>query len=183
MDAVVAARAFFASQKLPFPPLPAHFEAKLGAVSEHLFATLPVNVSAFDLEVWADEVSASSAPLALLGVDGRGINSWAMHYYLVDGPLALFVQSPWGGAYDDEADARSRITRAFDTCAKLQQLVDETMRLGKMPARQRLLVVHSRLADPRCVWLHADRPPEPLTAPPGTAPLAHAIELFTALNT
>ena len=29
---------------------------------------------------------------------GHGMNSYAINYHLVDGPLALFVQAPWGGA-------------------------------------------------------------------------------------
>ena len=42
----------------------------------------------------------------VVGHDGHGVNSWAMHYYIVRGPLALFLQTGWGGAYmDTEAEA------------------------------------------------------------------------------
>lgn len=37
----------------------------------------------------------------LMGFDGHGLASRAMHYYLVQGPLALFLQLSWGHAFED----------------------------------------------------------------------------------
>ena len=173
--AAAQARAFFTSQELPYPPLPARFEASLVAVSDHLFATLPVKLSAFDLEVWADRVDASSPDWALLGVDGRGINSWAMHYYLVEGPLALLVQWPWGGVYGDADADRQRIVEAFEQCATLQDRARGPGGLALARQGKRLLVVHSPLAESRCVWLEAGKPDAPLVLPGGVAPLTFAL--------
>jgi hypothetical protein len=35
----------------------------------------------------------------VIGHGGHGVNSYALSYYLVRGPLALFIDAMWGGAY------------------------------------------------------------------------------------
>src|SRR5262245_19874489 len=86
------ARALFAGEDLPFPPLSSDLAAELREVGPGIFSTRPEESSPYNLEIFSLE--AQSAPAvsnyALVGFDGHGINSWATHYYLVDDALALF---------------------------------------------------------------------------------------------
>lgn len=178
-----AAQAFFADQGLPFPPLPPALSADLQPAKPHLFATCAVEHSAFDVELWIGAVDANAAPRALLGVDGRGFNSWAMHYFLVDGPLALFVQCPWGGAFGDAGRDAERVKAAFAACGPLQEAAARALHEGRAPIGRRLLVVHGAILDERCAWLTDKAAGEGARlAPQGHASsLELAIEVFDSL--
>ena len=52
-----------------------------------------------------------------VGHAGHGINSYAMHYFLVYGPVALFAQLPWGGAYMDSTETARVIRSVSSTSA------------------------------------------------------------------
>lgn len=147
------ARKAFQEEGLPFPPLPAAFEARLKADSEYLFASCEVPYSAFDMASWAYAVDAETPPYALLGFDGRGINSWAVHYFLVEGPLALFVQVPWGGVYTDKDLQLPQVASAFDSARILQAKILEAQHRNLLPAGHRLVVMDSPLNEPLCYWV------------------------------
>src|ERR1700719_2996338 len=91
------ARALFAAEGLPFPPLPERFASALREESPHLFATRASEAPPYNLEVFSLEIQQDPAvpDYAVVGFDGHGTNSWAVHYYLVEGALALFIQLPW----------------------------------------------------------------------------------------
>ena len=93
------ARALFAAEQLPFPPLSERFAAALREENPHLFATRSLEAGPYNLEIYSLEIEQESAvpDYAVVGFDGHGINSWAVHYYVVEGALALFIQLPWAG--------------------------------------------------------------------------------------
>ena len=94
------ARALFTAEGLPFPELPPTLAGQMQPFGELLFGTRDPETGPYALDVFRDAVYEQPVTdYALLGFDGHGINSWALHYYLVQGPLALFIQLPWGGAY------------------------------------------------------------------------------------
>ena len=57
----------------------------------HLCSTRPLDDAPYNLEVYSLEARENpSVPnYAVLGFDGHGINSWAVHYFLVEDALAL----------------------------------------------------------------------------------------------
>jgi hypothetical protein len=153
------ARALFAAEQLPFPPLPERFAAALRAESPHLFATRSLEARPYNLEIYSLEIQQEPAvpDYAVLGFDGYGTNSWAVHYYAVEGALALFIQLPWGGAYVDADDGRRTITAAFTWAEKLHTDVRRARQQGLIPEGWRLLVVASEFAAPGWAWV----PPAP----------------------
>ena len=45
----------------------------------------------------------------MLSHSGHGVNSYAIHYYLVQRPLRMFLQLGWGGVYDDAKEDAAKI--------------------------------------------------------------------------
>ena len=170
------ARALFAAEGLPFPELPSTLAGQLQPFGELLFGTRDLETGTYSLDVFRDAVYEQPvADYALLGFDGHGINSWALHYYLVQGPLALFVQLPWGGAYIDPAEAKQRIGDAFALAATLTAELAVAQSARALPSGVRLVVTESQFAESGCAWLKAPgAPPAEFWQPPGS-PLAQAV--------
>ena len=63
------------------------------------------------------------AEYALLAHDGHGINSYAIHYYLVWRSLNLFLQLPWGGVYEDSKESKADIRKCFGVASRLVRRV------------------------------------------------------------
>lgn len=149
------ARQAFASERLQFPPLPGRFASTLDAESDHLFVSgpAPVPYGPYSLTSWAFGVGANTEAFAVAGFDGGGFNSWAAHYFVVEGPLGLFVQENWGGIYMDADKQRSLIAIAFDKSAKLQAKILQAQNRNLIPSGQRLVVIDSPICEHRCYWV------------------------------
>ena len=61
----------------------------------------------------------------LLAHAGHGVNSYAIHVFVVHGPLALFLQVPWGGVYMDPKKSARRLADVFDCAGQLITAVRE----------------------------------------------------------
>ncbi len=155
-----AARDAFAGEGLPWPPVPEPLASALQPVAdtaEGVFATRTLPIGPYALEAYVGEALAGKAPgdYALVGFDGHGMNSRAAHFYLVRGPLALFVQVPWGGAFAEAEAERTEVTQAFDWSGRLLARVTELQSTGRWPANRRLFVVETRLGHRRWGWASA----------------------------
>lgn len=167
-----AAYLFEEMLELPAPPLPAGFAQTMrvlgpGVVGTREDAPGPYGLSWFLRELEEKPV----ADYLLAGHSGHGSNSWAIHYYLVQAPLALFIQIPWGGGYMDNALAGARVRRAFAEAAALITAKG----LDDLPAERRLVVVASDLAG--SAWGLAGLPGKGALAglEPAADPLAAAL--------
>jgi hypothetical protein len=89
----------------------------------------------------------------LMGFAGHGTSSWALHYYFVQGPLALFLQLAWGGAFDDPEAAANRIEGCLELAEDLRLDIAEVKRAGRLPRDQRLVVVESDFTQSRSGWI------------------------------
>lgn len=169
-------RTLFATEGLPFPELPPALADQMRPFEELLFGTRDPETGPYALDVFRDAVYEQPvADYALLGFDGHGINSWALHYYLVQGPLALFIQLPWGGAYTDPDEARARVGEAFALAATLTAELAGAQAARALPGGVRLVVTDSQFVEPGCAWLKAPgAPPVEFWRPPGS-PLAQAV--------
>jgi hypothetical protein len=153
------ARSLFAAEELPFPPVPAELASALREVRSNVYSTRPVKIPPYTLGAYSFEVQEERVPsYALIGFDGHGVNSWAVHYYLVDDALALFIQLPWGGAYVEPDEARRAIGVAFSWAEKLQAETRRARREGLIPQGWRLLVVGSRFEEPGWAWVPSPPP-------------------------
>ena len=91
----------------------------------------------------------SVADYLQFGHDGYGINSYAVHYYLAYGALALALQLSWGGALTDPDEAARYIETVFDAATDLIALAEQQPAAGK-----RLLVAVSDHLGAGLSWLH-----------------------------
>jgi hypothetical protein len=152
--ALEAARVLFNAEGLVFPPVPGRFVPGLRALSEEVFGTRAAGAGLYDLEPYAAELTAGPVDdYVAFGFHGRGFNSWAVHLYWVDGPLALLAQVGWGGAYTDAEAARRRVEGTFGLAGQVKKLLDEAAAAGRVPAGWRMLVVASDFAPPRFGWV------------------------------
>ena len=97
------------------PPIPDGLAPRLRAYGEWVFSTFDPPAPPYDVFRYLAELGADDAEDGLLiAHDGHGVISWALHYYLLNGPLACFLQLPWGGAMSDGAADAERIATAFE---------------------------------------------------------------------
>jgi hypothetical protein len=160
-DATAATpRALFATEDLPFPALPAALEHALAPAGEHLFSTKPLSHGAYTVESFAAEAAAGNAgeDYAVVGIDGYGVNSWAVHAYLVEASHAIFVQLPWGGIYRDLADDRKAIETSFAWAAGVAARARAARGEGRIPHGVRLLVLDSTFVRSAWGWVWPGKP-------------------------
>jgi len=153
-QAWTAAQALFKKEGLSCPHVPPHLASSLQADGT-VFSTRPLPSSPYDIEHFLMEIEAEPGlpDYAVVGFAGHGTNSWAMHHYVVDKGLALFIQLPWGGAYLDPEPARQEISEMARWAMELQGQLDRANGLRKIPAGVRLLVAASRLGPAGWHWL------------------------------
>ena len=105
MSDIDKAKQLFQKAGLSFPPIPPELSSQLKEQSEWLFSTRPIEVSPYILRHYVDEAEKSAVKdYALLAHSGHGVNSYAIQYYLVDGPLRMFLHLGWGGVYMNAAE-------------------------------------------------------------------------------
>lgn len=107
MTDINRARGLFSSAGLAFPTLPDELALKLKERGQWVFSTGPIRMWTYELDRYVHQSQRRQIrDYALLSHAGHGINSYAIQYYLVYGPLRMFLFLGWGGAYgDDEKDA------------------------------------------------------------------------------
>lgn len=88
---------------------------------------------------------------------GHGVNSYAINYHLVDGPLAVFAQVGWGGVYSDPVASGARVKELFDRIAKLISASHKAKARGLTGPPGRLVVIESDLRR-EFAWGWVDRP-------------------------
>jgi hypothetical protein len=74
---------------------------------------------------------------------GHGANSCAINYHLVDGPLAVFVQVGWGGAYDDPVKSAAQVKEMFARVATILAACERAKERGLSGLSGRLVVIES----------------------------------------
>lgn len=110
-----AAFFMFKDLGLPLPPLPTALVRQLEEVDEHVYSTRPGAPSSLtQLAGLAEEAARGDAPPYLaFSYEGHGTNSWFVRYAAVLPHVAVFLELPFGGAFDDPLAARAVIERVF----------------------------------------------------------------------
>lgn len=155
-DVVRRAIRTFERAGLVAPPVPERFAGALRLIEPWCFATRdidPMSMYMFDRTV-SDGLAA--ADVVAFSHAGHGINSYAINYFLVDGPLALFAQVAWGGAYADSAESAAAVAQLFERCSALIRAMDDARMRDALPAG-RLVVVESQFRDLQA-WGWIDAP-------------------------
>lgn len=128
------------------------------ALAEHsptIFSTRPLADTTYDLSAFLSELASSPAvpDYAVIGFDGYGYNSWAVHHYCVQPGLALFIQLSWGGAFANADADRAAIIRMSSWAQGLLLQVAQLREQGLIPSGWRLLVIASTFGRSGWAWL------------------------------
>jgi hypothetical protein len=140
MSVLEQARRFFQKAGLAFPEIPAELAAGLKEQGKWLFSTRDLEMSPYNLDHYVQEEDQAPAAYVVLAHSGHGANSYAIQYYLVSGPLRLFLHLGWGGVYMDTEAAASEVRECFSLA---NEIVAATMASRKFALGERLTIVGS----------------------------------------
>jgi hypothetical protein len=140
MTDIEKARHLFQEAGLAFPTIPKQLAAGLKEQGEWLFSTRELKMSPYNDRYYIREDDGFSGDYAVLCHSGHGVNSYAIQYYLVYGPLRLFRFLGWGGIYMDADAAASQIRECFSLA---DEIVPAAMTVRKVGAGERLTIVAS----------------------------------------
>ena len=125
---------------MAFPKIPNELAVAIKEQSKWLFSTRELKTLPYFLQHYLQEIGGNPPEYVILGHSGHGINSYAIHYYLVSGPLNLFLQLAWGGVYMDADASASWIRECFSLADEIVPAVRGAERLS---AGERLTIVGS----------------------------------------
>lgn len=136
----------FTGAGLVLPPIPANLAPRLKERAEWRFSTKPLTLSPYAFEEYVRDGTRKGVRDSLvLAHAGHGVNSYALHYYLAQKPLRLFLQVGWGGAYMDEVKEREEINCCFSLAHTLVAAVAKAKLAGSFRPGDRLIVAASDL--------------------------------------
>lgn len=139
MNPLQSCQQFFDAAHIKMPFIPADEKANITAVegSDTVFGTRKtLDQSLYDITAFVKEaISTPTKDYVLLGTDGHGVSSHAMHYYAVKGHIALFIQLK-----DADTSYVDGNLKAIDYLFKLMSEVEHK---HPLPEGKRLVVVQS----------------------------------------
>ena len=137
----------FLEQQLPIPILPGEIAQRIRRVAPWMWTSRESWTSPYDLSAWLSEVlKHPTEDYVMIGHAGHGMNSYALHYYLVYGPLAVFAQFHWGGAYTDQSRTVLSLSRLYEAVESMLTGIAAAVREGRLPESARLIVKQSDFA-------------------------------------
>jgi len=153
--------ATFATAGVPVPPIPAALKPYLERRDEWFWSTRDIDRSdLYDPSLIEREATWPTPDYVAITHVGHGVNSYFLTYQAVFGPVALFAQTGWGGAYMDSEEQTAELAAQFEAIAKVLDLADTWPEIGRVG--HRLLVAES--ADKGidiCTWLELDGRSQP----------------------
>ncbi len=129
--ALVDARELFQEAGLGFPTIPRQLASLWKKHDDWLYSTRPDRtISPYDLGYHTSEAEGAEVEdHALLAHSGHSFNSYAIQYYLVLGPLRLFLFLGWGGVYMNPTAASALIGRCFSKADEIAVAADKCPKL------------------------------------------------------
>jgi len=178
MTGIEEARRLFEAAGLVIPAVPTELAARLQERGKWCFSTRELEVWPYDLDHYVRESEELASDYAVLSHAGHGVNSYAIQYYLVSGPLRTFLHLGWGGVYMDSVATTSMIQECFSLA---DEIVSAALTHGKLGDGDRLLIVGTDFCDSYWSSLKRDelRKRAPATGP--VEVLAEALRWLTSL--
>jgi hypothetical protein len=147
----------FEDAGLGMPPVPAALRPALRRLGKMAYATRDINpmemyyAASLPNQVGSDAVEDCMAVCHA----GHGVNSYAITYHLVYGPVGIFVQYGWGGVYMNAAERTAVVRAQLRLCAELVELVEAPgdARPRGRPGRRLLIVESDFRGTSLCAWL------------------------------
>jgi len=144
IDEVTKAKTLLNNVGIDFPLLPGNLVSDFKQREKSCFSTMPVTLSpyCFDEYVRAG-IAAHIQDYMLISHAGHGANSYAWHYYLVNGPLRLFLQLAWGGVYMDKDRTTRTVNECFALVSQLFSAVQQRSDADRLQSNDPLIIVGS----------------------------------------
>ena len=122
------AKKLFQEANLAFPWIPPELASQLRELYSWRYGTRSFRMSPYNIDAFIKEAQLGVVDdYVVLAQAGHGANSWALHYFILYGPLYLFLQLSWGGAYCDAEHDRNEIRRCFGLADKIVRTIDEAL--------------------------------------------------------
>lgn len=144
MSVAEESRRLFEGAGLIAPPVPAALAPRLRDQGPWVFASREIDAMAMYMfgRYLVEAVAWPVEDYVAVSHAGHGANSFGLNYHLVYGPIAVFAQTGWGGAYMDAEESAADVRRQLSQCAKLIAAMETAIdRLPGAPAR--LIVAES----------------------------------------
>jgi hypothetical protein len=136
--------ALLAESGVAMPPMPADARTRLKEREEWCFCTRSLKVSPSELPHFLRKAIAGVSPdYVLIAQAGRAVGSSALHYFLVQGPLQIFLQIGWGGGSAEKERSTALLNECFALAHRLVGAIPEALRRGWLPRQGRITVVGS----------------------------------------
>lgn len=134
------ARKTFLKAGLAFPQIPEELASRLEKKETWVFSSRELTMSPYNIEKYVDESYDPPPPYVVLAHVGYGFNSYFLAYYLVFGPLRLFLGLSLGGAYMDHEANVVEIKKCFSLA---DEILSAAMTSGKLFPDEHLTIVCS----------------------------------------
>lgn len=144
-EAMAQAQGLFKEQNLTLPAVAQEERAKITRFQKGVFGTKANPGSLYDLNAYVQELLTKKVDdYVMFGFAGHGANSQGIHYYAVQGNLALFIQLSAGGAATEDNEAvRAKINGIFSQISLFLDSM-KVLRDGRaLDPERRLLVIES----------------------------------------
>jgi hypothetical protein len=140
LSGIEKARQLFRQAGLAFPTIPKQLAARFKERGEWLFATRELKIPPYNFDDYVPESHDAVGDYAVLCHSGYGVNSYAIQYYLVYGPVRMFLFLGWGGVYMNAEAAASKIRECFSLA---DEIVPIATTVGQLKAGERVTIVGS----------------------------------------
>lgn len=148
--------AWCAQVGLPPPPADPGLSERIVQTGAHVFASWqPATPPYAFVELMAEAWGKAQDGDWLLGIDGHGIQSWAVHWMQRRGPLLLGIQVGYGGAFAPSELDLDAVAGAWDLVGRLNDALARAAALDRLPAGRALVVIDSDLGGGRYAWIGA----------------------------
>jgi hypothetical protein len=138
--------ALLAEAGMAMPPMPADAEARLKEREEWCFCTRALKVSPSDVPHYVRKAIAGASPdYVLIAQTGAGAGPTALHYFLVQGPLQIFLQIGWSGGSAERERATALVNECFGLAHQLVDAIPSALRHGRLSRQGRITVLASNL--------------------------------------
>lgn len=142
--ALANAKRLFKRTGLTFPSIPADLAPGFSKRSDWCFSTISLKTSPSLFEDYLNRgIKKAIRNYVVVAHAGHGINSYALHYYLVWKPLRLFLQVGWGGAYMNNGETTRKVNRWFSLAEKIVNATHEAKVLRRIHAADCFVVAAS----------------------------------------
>jgi hypothetical protein len=127
-DHVERARVLLKGAGLTLPPVPPALQRGFRERGPWCFSSRRLTRSPYDMKALTEPVR----DYVLVAHAGHGVNSYAMHYFLVQRPLRLFLQIGWGGVYMDRRQTTALVNRCVRLAAPLIAATADAQHQGRL---------------------------------------------------